>query len=365
MRILLISPLPPPAGGIATWTQLYLKSKIAKDNEIDLVNTAVTGLRVNNFVKRSIISEIKRALKIRNCVKNYIKKNKYDLVHLNTSCSKLGMFRDYMCAKLANKNNIKLVLHCHCDTAYMINGKISEFIFKKLCKASDNIIVLNTNSKEHLKRLTSLSSNIIPNFFDINTYKNINKKYISREINEIIYVGHIIKSKGCLEIIEVAKKMPNITFKLIGYLSDEIKEINVTKNVKYLGEISKEDVINNMLSADLLLFPSHTEGFPNVVLEAMACGLPIIASEVGAIPDMLEEHGGIIVPVNNVDEIIKSIFKISDINERKRISQWSQAKVIREYSVETIMKRIFKEYTSIVKERVDEKESRIININFK
>ena len=61
MKVLLISPLPPPAGGIASWTRRYLESRKAKENEVDVVNIAVTGKRVENFTtKNSIFAEIKR-----------------------------------------------------------------------------------------------------------------------------------------------------------------------------------------------------------------------------------------------------------------------------------------------------------------
>ncbi len=60
VKILLISPLPPPAGGIATWTKTYLETELAKTNQVDIVNTAVIGSRINRFTTVSVLDEIPR-----------------------------------------------------------------------------------------------------------------------------------------------------------------------------------------------------------------------------------------------------------------------------------------------------------------
>lgn len=343
MRILLLSPLPPPAGGIATWTSLYLKSNQAKINHVDVVNTAVCGNRINNFTKKNFFDEIIRAIKIINDTKRHLRAENYDIVHINTSCSMFGMIREYFCLKKIKNKKTKIIIHYHCDTNYMVKGIFAEYVFKKLSKEGHKLFCLNSVSKMHIKELTNLESKIFPNFIDIRTLKFSDKK-IGENVKNILYVGHITKAKGCDDIISVAKKMPNIKFKLIGYLSKEIQEIQATANTEYLGELSRDEVLNSMLKADLLLFPSHSEGFPNVVLEAMACGLPIIATPVGAIPDMIEDKGGILVNVGDTDKIIEAITKLEDTKIRKNISIWNKQKVEMNYLFNNVADRMFAEY---------------------
>lgn len=343
MKILLISPIPPPAGGIATWTKLYMNSNKAISNNIKIVNTSVTGNRLNNYSKKFFKDELGRAVNIYSEIKKSILDDDYDIIHLNTSCSKLGLVRDYICAKIAISKGASLITHCHCDTSYMVKGILAEYFFKKLCRLSSKIICLNSESLKHIKFLTGRHSIVVPNFLDNSIIENKKNKVINTSINNVIYVGHIIKTKGCDDIIKIAEIFPDISFKLIGYLSDEIKEISVTKNVEFTGEISKDQVIKRMKEADLLLFPSHTEGFPNVVLEAMACGLPIVSTKVGAIPDMIEDLGGKLVEVGDIDSMVKSILDLQNKEKRKKMSDWNLNKVSC-YSIDIIMDKIFEVY---------------------
>ncbi|WP_431029549.1 glycosyltransferase family 4 protein [Lysinibacillus sp. LZ02] len=345
LKILLISPLPPPAGGIATWTKLFINSEQAKKNVVDVVNVAITGKRINNLAKKNLVDELKRTTSIYLKTRKKLKK-KYDIVHINSACSTLGMVRDYMCIKMAKNSKSKVVVHFHCDTGYMVKGKFSEFIFRKICNSVDRIFSLNESSETHIKLMANKSSIRIPNFINLKSM-DLYQNNISDEIKSIIYVGHIIKSKGCMDIFSVAEKMPNLNFKLVGKASEEIKYTSKPKNVQYYGEIPKEEVMNYMLSADVLLFPTYTEGFPNVILEAMACGLPIVATPVGAIPEMLEEKGGVLIEVGNIDGFVNAIKGLQEKKIRKQISRWNKDKVRSKYSLGLVIKQIFSEYSKI------------------
>lgn len=348
MKILLVSPLPPPAGGIATWTKGYLDSEQVKKNNVEILNIAVTGNRIDNFTNRSIVDEVKRTAGILKDMKAKLNLNNPDIVHINTSCSKFGMIRDLACLSLIK--NSKTVVHCHCDTSYMVKGRISEYIFRKICSKADKIFVLNSSSYKHIKMLTGKESIVIPNFIKD---KVLDKKYvheISSEIKNILYVGHIVKTKGCDDIISVAKQMPEKIFTMIGYLSDDIKAIDTPNNVKYLGEVSHDEVLNHMKNHDLFLFPTHTEGFPNVVLEAMSCGMPIISTSVGAIPDMIENKGGIIIEPQDTIAIKSSINELEDSKLRMNMSIWNINKVEKNYTIDKVMNKIFSEYENIMKE---------------
>ena len=90
MKILLVSPFPPPEGGIATWTVGFSEYCKVKKETLSIVDTALTGKRSANFNnKRSLIDEIKRTVYILSHMTRELQKKDVDIVHINTSCSLL------------------------------------------------------------------------------------------------------------------------------------------------------------------------------------------------------------------------------------------------------------------------------------
>ncbi|MGL4865091.1 MAG: glycosyltransferase family 4 protein [Cetobacterium sp.] len=345
MKILLISPLPPPAGGIATWTKRYLDSKEAKNNKIELLNTAVQGKRIKDLQKKKLFEEIKRTLKILNELRKKLKE-KPNVVHLNTSCGKFGLIRDCICSKIINFKKIKLVTQYHCNIEDMVKGKISNFFLIKLAKNTDVNLVLNKYSKIHLKKITQKESIIIPNFIPKENFKKLSEgRILNKNIKRVLYTGHLIKTKGCDEILEIAKKFKHIEFILVGNIKEEYKNKKKCKNIKFLGELNQEEVFSELKKSDVYLFPTYTEGFPNALLEAMSSGLPIIATGVGSIPDMIEDKGGIIVKVSSIKDIESALKKLElEYELRVKMKEFNLKKVETYYLQERIMEKLFEIY---------------------
>ncbi len=347
MKILLVSPIPPPGGGIASWTRRYLDSKIAKEHEIILINTAVKGNRIKNLNKKNILEEIKRNLELIKEVNRISKSNKLglDIAHINTPCSKTGIIRDYIMIRILKRNNIKVLVHFRCDVPYMINNKVSKKILEKIVSKADILITLNKKSQEYIQKNFGKSSKILPNFLSEEYIKIAHeKKNIKDKIENVVFTGHVTESKGCGVILEIAKEYPEKKFELIGYISDEFKAIDLPKNVTLRGEVKTEEIRKFLNDADLFLFPTHTEGFPNSVAEAMAFGIPILATPVGAIPDMIEEQGGILENIEDVEQFKKSIKILENKEKRKRMSEWNKNKVINNYDINSILQNLITIY---------------------
>ncbi len=347
MKILLVSPLPPPIGGIAIWTERFLSFfKDNNDVNISLVNLALNGkrgLKSNN--KTSIFDEICRTKRILFDMHNQVKNNKPTIVHLNTSCGPYGIVRDLLCILIAKRKKIPVVLHFHCNVENQISGRISTWALKKMIIKADKILVLNSESKAYISKYASQDPEIVPNF--ISQSFLIDSRDVNKNINKILYVGNVQFSKGTREIFAVAKAFPHKQFVLIGPVADEIATLPCPPNVLMMGSKNQNEVKKYMLDSDLFLFPSYTEGFSLSLTEAMATGLPTIATDVGANKDMLENKGGRIVPVKNTNSIIEAIIEMDDYETRKRMSEWEISKVKNCYLINQVVERLLGIYKEL------------------
>lgn len=324
-------------GGIAVWTDGFLAGCKKKGIDVDIVNIEVVGKRLQNLNSgRNLFDEYRRTKRIFNDLKKALKDNTYSAVHLNTSCGTMGLLRDCILAVYIKKKGIPLVTHYHCDIPYWIRKKYSRSALKKLATLSDKNIVLCENSRKYLENEFDIESYIIPNFVDDSLI--ISKpKVINEELQKIVFVGRVSKAKGAYEIYELADRFPKITFELIGEVSEEFARLPKPQNVVLTGPMPHDDLIGHIDLADLFLFPSHSEGFSLALTEAMARGIPCIATDAGANSDMLSDDCGYVVKIGDTNSMEKAIKEMS-YQKRIVLSKNAVTKSINYYTVENVVK---------------------------
>lgn len=344
MKILLVSPLPPPIGGIATWTKLYLSEQKKTNNQIDLINNAK---KVSNNKLCNLLFEINRNIKIITKIIWKITFNKYDVIHINSSCSSNGMIRENIIIKICKKK-CPIIFECHCDVSNYVKKEKDKKRFNSICNNVNLILCLNSQSQKYIKEEFNKNAVIVSNFLN---EKNIEKydTVITEKVKKIIYVGRITEQKGCNEIIEVAKQFENIDFLFIGKLTEGFPEKRFKGNLKYLGVKTLDEVYQIMSESDVLLFPSYSEGFPITILESMFIGLPIITTKVGSIYDMLGDNGAVYIEIKNIDSIKKAINRIEDIKIRKNMKLNNRKKALDKYTIKKSVNEINYYYKELQK----------------
>lgn len=347
MKVLLISPLPPPLGGIAKWTEKYLS--YCKDNGIDVsvVNIALVGSRSKQINNKKIISdEIVRTKRILSDLKAAVATDSFDIVHLNTSCSKFGIVRDYLCSLVVKRKKLPLVLQCHCDVKNHMRNKVSYFFFRKMVGLSDVVLTLSSRSFEFVNEILPGRAVMVPNFVEASM---LDLDYeVRNELKNAVFVGHVNKDKGCAEILEAAKQLSDCHFTFVGPVSLEIAQIKCPDNVEMVGEKSREEVEHYLHNADVFVFPSYSEGFSLALVEAMAVGLPCIVTDVGANKDMIENDGGIVISVNNEKELIDAVNTIRPVEIRRKMSFWNRKKTKEFYLIDKVAGILFDIYSRLL-----------------
>lgn len=336
MKVVLLAPLPPPYGGIASWTARMLKAELKNGWSVGAVDEKAIGERqvFGKDSKRDLLNEAKRCRNIWSNLKKELKDPDVKVVHSCIPSVATSMMREYICAKITKKRKRKFVIHFRCTVPNTTNGKFAWKMLRKICNASDMIFCLNEQSRLCLEKITNTPIKLIPNF--IESTELLSEKNINKELKTALYVGGIVGAKGVKTIIETAKKMPEITFRLVGdgdkSIENYAKENDVT-NVIFVGPKDRSGVKEELEKADVFLFLSHFrgEGFSNALCEAMAAGLPCVVTDWAANADMIGTEGGKVIGIEDAEAAVKALNEMKSFEVRKKQSEANIKKVATSY----------------------------------
>lgn len=213
------------------------------------------------------------------------------------------------------------------------------------CTFADKIIVYTDQiiSDYSLERWTGKIVIARQHYIDFDNFK-IKKEYLKREFF-IGYVGRLSEEKGILHLLhavsDIVIKKPDIKFLFIGdgalryTIEKYILDNNLSDKIILPGWVSHDILADYLNQMKLLVIPSDTEGLPNVMLEAMACGTPVLATSVGGIPSIIKNgETGFILENNSPNCITSNIIKIFDNEKSVNIIRNAYQLVQKEFQLE-------------------------------
>lgn len=283
-----------------------------------------------------------------------IKERKYDIIHVH-------LFPADVFAAIASlflPRNIKWIFSEH--------GAHNRRRTLKIFKILDNFTysryskIVCVSKQVELVLLNWIPSNkgktkVIPNAVPIPKFLNP----CSVKTYDILFVGRLTKQKSVeilLKAINILKNKYSRNLKIAIVGDGELKEnlnnltveLGVNKEVKFLGV--RKDVKELMVSSKIFVLPSRWEGFGIVIIEAMSNMLPVIATSVGGIPELIENgKDGILVPPENPKALARAINSLLENKElREKLSKTAYKKVREKYSINAYSVRMLDFYKSLV-----------------
>ena len=337
MKIAMVGQFPPHFGGVGVHIHTLSKKLVEEGHEVFVITYPHKEIRdidgIHVIGTKGINLPGIRGLMFKNNAKkaleDLIKKEDIDIIHGHY------LFPAGAAAvEVGNKHNIKTYVTAHGSDMFELY-KSKPFMrptIKKVLKNADGIFAVSKALRQEIiatgvsgiAEKTKLSWNSVDiSKFSLKDDDSFKKEFGLFDKPIVLFVGNLIKRKNVCALLE-AKKIAKSDYYLVivgdGPLSKKLRKKVEDENISdviFTG--SRTDVENIIPNCDFLVLPSFSESFGLVLIEALACGKPVIGSDVGGISEIINDDVGLLVNPNDVSSISNSIDKLVD-DEDLRVS---------------------------------------------
>jgi glycosyltransferase involved in cell wall biosynthesis len=275
-----------------------------------------------------------------------------EIVHVNTSYF-WAFLRDGFAVRLARLAGARTVLHLRGgdfpEWAERAGAAWRSFILATLRK-SDVVIALTEPTRRWLERdLEPERVRYLPNFVRLDAIgPPPDRSARAAAPVELLFVGWLLEAKGVRELLAAVARIPEARLTLVGpeepsftaTIRDELAALG--ERVRVLPVQPREEVFRLYREADVFVLPTWREGFPNVVIEAMAAGLPVVSTPVGAIPEAVEDGAsGLLVPARDAGALEAALRRlVGDPALRRSLGARGRERAEAQFSFDAVMERL-------------------------
>jgi glycogen synthase len=232
-------------------------------------------------------------------------------------------------------------------------------------RRADRVIAVSQAEAIHLISLGIPEERlrVIPNGVDLGEFDGLPLRDPDPDVLTGLFVGRVYpQQKGLATLVRAvasADRGLSVQFRIVGEdwggveaIRRLANELGVADRISFCGKVPRHELLEEYARADFFVLPSLFEPFGIVLLEAMAAGLPVLASRIGGIPEVVRDgESGILATAGDVAELATGIERLTaDKALRLSLGRMAQARV-RQYSWDTIFPRILKVYKEAIEER--------------
>jgi len=197
-------------------------------------------------------------------------------------------------------------------------AKISRYILNQ----TDIILVQSIESEKQLLSWGVKKDKIKPYRYWIDPQKfNTNKNKPHSKFT-VIFVSRLIPKKGTRIVLKLAKQMSKINFIMIGSGPEtEFIKNHLSPNLNFVGQINNDQLLDYYSQSDIFIQPAlYQEGFTRTIMEAVSSGLPVVASNLGTIPEIVDSSVSILIKptINNFKQAINKLYRHPDILQQMK-----------------------------------------------
>jgi glycosyltransferase involved in cell wall biosynthesis len=366
-RVLIAGHLPPPMSGIGTYYETLLGSTLPRRVELQFIDTSSRrrpGAETGKWSFLNLGSAFADCVRFTKAVVVY----KPEICHIATATG-LSFLKHSVCTAVARLFGSKVLLHPHCSFHFLYEqqGKAWQWFVRKVVGLCHGVVVLSNEWKGLQEAVPNCQIYYLPNAINLLDYVDIGRERIETKEDKsclhVLYLGHLGKAKGSFDLICAAKTVlgqeHGVVFDLVGQeqvigdmkqLHTEVADSGLEQYIHIRPAVTGTEKIKLFRSADIFVYPSYHEGMPMAVLEAMACGLPIIATQIGGLPDLVcAGVNGLLVPAGQPGQLANAIHQLI-VNPQFRSSMQKNSfrRAQENFDIEKLVFRLLEIYQALL-----------------
>lgn len=255
------------------------------------------------------------------------------------------------------RNKTPLVLKFHGDDAriYPFTNRVNRCITGSMLRRSDYVITASEEIRQILvglgvkpDRISAIHTGVDTDFFYPMQKKECRRMLnLPAEADIFVFVGRLHAWKGIRELLAVARECPTITFVFIG--PGDIPEH--PDNCLFLGAKPPAEVRTWLNAADCFILPTYTDAVPAAVMEAFACGIPAITTDIGGCPEIVEQEiSGLLVPVRNIERLKEAVvWMINHPGDRLHMGKNARDTAVNRYDHRILTDRLIEVHRTLLR----------------
>jgi glycosyltransferase involved in cell wall biosynthesis len=366
--VLIVGPVPPPAFGVAKATRLMLDSPVLAER-LSILHLDTSDTRGLANIGRFDWANVFLAFRHTGRLALLVAKKRPALTVLTASQGTLGLMRDALLATTSRALGSPVVIYLR-GSGYAdlqaTEGWLAMRILRYLVKGSSLVVVLGESlvGMAHAvdpRAKVAVVPNGCPPAVPVEQ-----RGMRDGDHPLVVYIGRLARPKGLNQIVEatrsVAASVPELEVVLRGEweppeYETEIRELvarsDLNDVVRFDGPVSGGEKADLLARAWALLLPSHSEGHPWVILEAMSAGVPVVATDTGAIAETVQDGvAGFVIPVGDADMLAsRTIALLTDGALWEKISRCAVERHARHYTMEESHRRLADELCRVAEQR--------------
>lgn len=351
-RVLMVGPTPPPIGGIATQVGLLLDSSLRDHFAITHLDPGITP---GQGMPRRLLSSMGLTARFLWGLWS----SRARIVHLHSS-SFTGFYEKGFLALLAKLAGKKAILHLHGGGFQKFwDASHAKWLIAWILRSMDAVLVLSEGWKAAVLRMSPSSQpTIIPTSIPTGRYY---PPLVREDAGlRVVFVGWMDRNKGIFDLLEAVAglhaRWPDLRVDMIGSGRDmgafkvQVEERGLAAAFRIHGWVDESVKVDKLRSSDIFVLPSHVEGLPTALLEAMAAGLPVVSTTVGAIPEVVRQHvEGELVAPRSPGLLADALVRLcEDHDARSRYGHAAAARAQAEYDIERSAERVAALYRELL-----------------